>query len=455
MTQSSAERLHAIIESDTVQSAATRIAGHSASLKRSLEERAHEALQVAMELAENAGRDLADEDLTALAVSAIKTLDHDADPLAVHHLMISCLGGPANVPGNLRFSWEPGPKLKKAAPTPRDFDPDTCGLIGDPTALRKHMVGTTAPIPDITPEREAELMVMQNQGALATQAVLDAEDIHKAIGQLEALDFLRHVADIATAQIFERIKHGKKYKGLPYRDAEGNLRHVATLEEFCEAKLGRSYRRVKELAANLHTLGPALYESAEAIGFKARDYAALKALPESEQEIVKTALAAESKDQVLDILQDLAARHQSERAAAQKQAEDLKADLEARDKLLADKGERLDKVSLDLAKLKALPPNEQEVLRLEREEEATKALTLAVVEAQAAVNAFLGRLAAIKAAEVSSYTKDHADFTASWFCQQIQLALQENGIEADMEEIILPTWMRETAKQSPVDQEDM
>ena len=63
------------------------------------------------------------------------------------------------------------------------------------------------------------------------------------------------------------------------------------------------------------------------------------------------------------------------------------------------------------------------------------------------------QLAEIKAAEVSVYTKDHADQTASWFCQQVQLALQENGIQADMAEILLPEWMRGMAKESPVDQE--
>jgi hypothetical protein len=305
----------------------------------------------------------------------------------------------------------------------------------------------------VTDARAAELMDMQNAGAVADTAVLAYGDTFKALGRIEGMDFLRRVGDIAIAQTFIGVRESKKYKGLPYKDADGNLRHVEDFDEFCREFFGKSYTRCYELSKNLHLLGPELYESAERIGFKARDYAALKALPEAEQEIVKTALAADDKAQVVEILQDLAARHQSERAAAKKEADDMRADLDARDKLLADKGDKLDKTQMELEKLKSLPPNKAEVLRLEREEEAAKVLTLAVVEAQAAVNGLLGKLAAIKAAEVSVYTKQHADQVASWFCQQVQLSLQESGIQADMAEIVLPEWMRDVAKASPVDLE--
>jgi len=310
-----------------------------------------------------------------------------------------------------------------------------------------------SPTPEITDARAAELMDMQNAGAVADTAVLAFADVYTALGRIQAASFFARIGNIAAAQFAAQVREGKKYKGMPYNDTEGNRKYISTFDEFCEVFLGKTGRYVRELVSNLHTLGTDLYEAAEKTGFRATDYAALKALPAAEQEIVKTALAAESKDQVLDILQDMAARHQSERAAMKKQTEDLQADLDARDKLLADKGDKLDKTQMELEKLKSLPPAKAEVLRLEREQEAAKGLSLAVVEAQAAINALLGKLAAIKAAEVSIYTKQHADQVASWFCQQIQFALQENGIQADMAEIVLPEWMRDVAKTSPVDQE--
>jgi hypothetical protein len=51
------------------------------------------------------------------------------------------------------------------------------------------------------------------------------------------------------------------------------------LDEFCRAYLGKSYNRCLELSQNLNLLGEELYESTQKIGFRARDYAALRALP--------------------------------------------------------------------------------------------------------------------------------------------------------------------------------
>ncbi len=306
------------------------------------------------------------------------------------------------------------------------------------------------PSPEITPERGAELLQAQNTMAVADQAVMDMAPVSEALGRIKAAEFFRHVGDIIVAQTFVDLRNSKKYKEYPVKDKDGTLRRCQNFEEFCQLAFGKSYTRCYELSKNLHLLGPDLYESAEAIGFKSRDYQALKALPADEQEIVKTALAAESKDQVLDILQDLAARHVSEKKAMQKKTEDLEADLEARSKLMATKDEKLDRLSMDLEKLKSLPPNKREELRLEQEEAAANKLTTALMKAVAEANELLRQLAEIKAAEVSYYTREHADFTASWFCQQIQLGLQENGIQADMAEIVLPTWQREQAKTSPV-----
>ncbi len=420
-----------VMENATVAQAMSDMAGEDDALYGDLQSRAVEAVQVANELSAAAGKELTDGALVGIAVAAVRAIDPEADPLALHHTIVSWLG-PANVPDNLRFSWEPPHRRQQRKPA---------------------LEAPAAAIPEITAERGAELLAAQNTMAVADEAVMDVAELYKALGRIEATEFFRKISDVVAAQTFTEIRTGKKYKGLPYRGPDGITRRVGDFEEFCRVFLGKSYNRCLELANNLHTLGADLYESAERVGFKARDYQALKALPQDEQDIVKQALAADSKDQVLDILQDLAARHQSERAAAKKQAEDMKGDLDARDTLLAEKSEKLDKVSLDLAKLKALPPNEREVLRLEQEQEAAKQLTTAVIEAQVAINALLAQLAAIKAAEVSAYTKDHADQTASWFCQQVQFSLQENGIQADMAEIALPEWMRDTAQASPVDQE--
>ncbi|MDD3310981.1 hypothetical protein [Pseudodesulfovibrio sp.] len=317
-------------------------------------------------------------------------------------------------------------------------------------ALSSRSDGATpepALVPEISAERGAELAHMQNDVALADKAVLDAEEVHKALGRIEGMEFLRRVGDVAIAQVFEDVRKSKKYKGLPYHDESGNLRHVEDFDDFCKVKLGKSYTRCYELSRNLHVLGSDLYESAERIGFRSKDYRALNALPADDQAVVKQALASESRDEVLSILEDLAAKHQAEREAAKREKADLAADLEARGKLLEDKAARLERTETELYKLKSLPPDEQTALRLAREEEAVNQLNTGYMEALSRLNEYLRRTAVVLAADgVSEHTTQYAVGQVRALCEEINGTLLTLGIPVDFGEIISPAWLREAAQ---------
>lgn len=305
----------------------------------------------------------------------------------------------------------------------------------------------TDPIPEITPDRAQELERIQNSAAVADQAVMQYGAVYKAIGRIEGMDFLRRVGDVAIAQAFIEVRSSKQYKGFPYKDEAGNLRHVEDFDEFCKVAFGKSYTRCYELSKNLHLLGSDLYESAERIGFRAKDYRALKALPPEEQEVVKQAIASENKEQVLDILQDMAARHASEKAAAKKEAADLKADMEAKDKVLQAKQQRLDKAETDLAKLKSLPKNADTELRLAREAEAVKQLNGLHIETLAKFKEFLAQIEAVTETEgISAHTASYAMQVAQVLCEDIGAALAEQGVPVDFENIVQPEWLRGEAK---------
>lgn len=139
-------------------------------------------------------------------------------------------------------------------------------------------------------------------------------------GRMHAFDWMGRVSDLALAQAFDEVRRSKSYIGLPYQDADGNPRTCETLEEYCDAFLGRSRRRCAELADALHLLGPELYEATKAIGFKTKDYRALKALPEDARTALAEALE-ESKDTALEVLSELVARHTRGRESAERRAE--------------------------------------------------------------------------------------------------------------------------------------
>jgi hypothetical protein len=424
------ERAQSILECGAFQEALGNTAGPDEDVRGELLNRGYSSVKIALELAEAAGRELTDEALASIACAAAGWAEPGESALHTRHTMVSWLGPDVS---SVRLPWDPKRGKGKAK------------------AVQTEPAEPEAPaVPEITEERGAELTQMQGTAALMDQAIMDSADVFKALGRIEASAFFARIGNISAAQFAQQVRQGKKYKGLPYNDQDGKRKYISDFDEFCEVFLGKTGRYVRDLVSNLHTLGSDLYEAAESVGFRAKDYAALKALPAAEQEVIKQALASESKEQVLDILQDFAAARAAEREAAKKESDELKADKDALDKLLKDKSEKLDGLTVKLEKLRSLPENKRQKLRLEQEEQAAMKLAEAVIGVQAAVNEFCRQLADIKGAEVSIYTQQHADATASWLCQQIQYALQENGIQADMAEIVLPTWMRETAKASPV-----
>lgn len=218
---------------------------------------------------------------------------------------------------------------------------------------RKELIQPVEPAgPDYGTETPRELVEQEATARKIEGALAYYEDVFKALGRIEAAEFMATVAEKLIAETAIKMKEGKKYKGLPYSDENGNARRVATFEEFCEYKLGKSRRRVAELMSNHHLLGPELYERAEKLGFGQRDYNAIKALPEEEQAIIKQAIEAEDKDRVIDLLQDMAAKHVKEKESLAKKSADLQASLESSGQRNANLNKRVGDLEEELATLK-------------------------------------------------------------------------------------------------------
>lgn len=177
------------------------------------------------------------------------------------------------------------------------------------------------------------------------------------LGRLEAMDFIATVANSASLAIYENVKKSKGWRLLRNpKSCDG--RNFESLEEFCEVKLGKSYRRLQELSAAKGLIGQEAFEQAERLGLRQRDYNAIKTLPAPDQELVRRAVEeAQSRDEVLDLLQELAARHAKEKQT-------LAAEHQATQALLADKSEALlrradevERLQSDLRLIKTAPPD--------------------------------------------------------------------------------------------------
>lgn len=302
--------------------------------------------------------------------------------------------------------------------------------------------------PRVTPEPPADiptpglpaLVEASNQVAAADAVIMDAYEVLIQTGRIEGLEFLKRVSDVAIAQTFTRIKEASKYKGLPYKDEQGNLKRVSDLEEYCQVFLGKTYRRCFDLAQNLHLLGPELYEQTERIGFRAKDYAALKALPADDQAIVTQALEAESKDTVLDLLQELAARAQREKDAAARREADLKADLEARENVLKSTRARKEALEDELARRDAITPDQAEVERQQRYQSLLD-------ELQLAATALIGQAAQFAITIKSALNERQQPQEADAITKTVQLVFtsiadiaRRNDIPVDFQHVVNPPW---------------
>jgi hypothetical protein len=189
----------------------------------------------------------------------------------------------------------------------------------------------------------ATLDAAPRQLAVAHEAMDEVLAAGIDLGRLEALDFVAVTANTAMLAIYENVKKSKAWR-LLRNPQDGRNGHFESLEDFCEVKLGKSYKRLRTLAAQKNLLGQDAYEQAERLGLRDVDYNAIKALPAPDQELVRRAVEeATTREQVLDVLHDLAARNVQREAAlqaelqdARDQAEDLAASKKAVESQVAD-----------------------------------------------------------------------------------------------------------------------
>lgn len=297
------------------------------------------------------------------------------------------------------------------------------------------ILATPGPIPSghaLTLAEEKETKAIESDMAFEAARML---------GQIEALQFTRDIADLTLVRIFLKLKENKAYRALTVKSDDGKARRVADLDEFCEHFLGKSARRMQELASNYHLLGPQLYETAESIGFRAQDYRALKALPADDQAVIKQAMQSDDRNQVIGLLQEMAARHASEKAALQAEATEAKETAEARDQVVRAKEAKITQLEEANHKLKhriakATPDQVGEQLREEVSQFAFGA------EAQILGSLRAGFQALTEHADANSVT--HENFMSGCLAQ-IEAALlavrEEFGVKAKPDAENRPGWV--------------
>lgn len=266
----------------------------------------------------------------------------------------------------------------------------------------------------------------------------------KIAGRIEAGQFYEKISQKLMVESFLELKKNKAYRAITYRDADGNAKRVSDLSEFCERFLRMSARRMQQIVDNYHTIGSELFETAEQIGFRQKDYNAMKALPADDQAIIKQAMADDTdRDQLLDLLQELATRHASEKAALTAEAAEARETAEARDELVRGKTALVDKLHEENARLKrrvaaATPDEVGEQLRAE--------VSDAAFAAEAAIMGALRLGFEALAAHAAEHGVTHDNFMSGCLAQ-VEGALHalraDYQVKREPDSDVRPEWVRD------------
>lgn len=199
----------------------------------------------------------------------------------------------------------------------------------------------------------SELTLSQEQNAVALAAKAMTQDIaeaHEAMGMLKAFNFVGKLLTVGSLKILADIKETKKYKGL-VTYVDGKLLTVGSWDQYVTA-CGLGVKKVDEDLRNLTVFGEDFLETSQRLGLGYREMRKLRQLPEEARaEIIDADYSeATDKEELLEKIEDLTAKHAKEKEALQAQLKRKSEDYEAQAKVLANKNERINKLDMELAK---------------------------------------------------------------------------------------------------------
>ncbi len=265
------------------------------------------------------------------------------------------------------------------------------------------------------------------------------------LGRLEALTFIQTVSESAALAIYENVKKSKAWRLLRNPQSSNGL-NFSSLDEFCQIKLGRGYARMQMIAGNQRVIGQEAFEQAERLGLHQRDYNAIKALPAPDQELVRRAVEeAQSRDEVLDLLQELAVRHAKEKEALTAEVEETKATLEAKDRVLQSNAQKINEQAqaLELARSEKFTPRPGSVARTKAEDVLLKEVFVQSLRINTRMRALFHAADAALSDSAPEAVQQAARASVQHLAQQFADLAQEFGIAIDLDERIEAPWTPE------------
>ena len=169
----------------------------------------------------------------------------------------------------------------------------------------------------------------QNQLAQIEQSVtIDQIRLTERIGALKATEFVRKLVTVTTIKMLAEIKEAKQYKGLKIILNE-ELVTSPTWDQFCQ-HIGLSREKVDEDIRNLSVFGEDFLETSQRMSLGYRDLRKLRKLDDADREVIieGEAVKAEDRESLIDLIEEMSAKHRKQKDALETENKELKADKE-------------------------------------------------------------------------------------------------------------------------------
>ncbi|MCL2076049.1 MAG: hypothetical protein FWH15_06375 [Betaproteobacteria bacterium] len=159
---------------------------------------------------------------------------------------------------------------------------------------------------------------------------------------------------------------------------------------------------MQEISYNFRMIGAELFDKAQRLGLQQRDYAAIKLLPESEKEAVRTVIEnAEDREAVVDYVTEVMAKLFKER-------DELKEEIAAKKAVIANKDKTINELQEESIKRGAesngsdTEPGEAETA-LNNLDESVRKAELAIIDAESCIALYARALGVKEDCEISCH----------------------------------------------------
>ena len=300
-------------------------------------------------------------------------------------------------------------------------------------------------------------------GEAAAQAVADVDGLaqlqasygqerdlaNQMLGQIQMSRAISKFTDVVSLQKLKYIKENKSYRALSGQkgiDRNGSeITDVGTWAGFCAA-LGVSASKIDEDLTNLQIFGEEALAQLTQAGAGYRELRQYRKLPEDQKQALIEVAKAGDKEGFVELAEEIIAKHAKEKESLAAKEAEARAQIEAKDKVLADNATKINEQAqaLELARSEKFTPAPGSVARTKAE----AALLKEVFKQSLCIN---GRMRALFAAVNGALSdsgageavQQAARAAVQHLAQQFADIAREFDIAIDLDERIDPPWTAE------------